>query len=44
MPLSAIARGDPGALLETEMLPLAPTAAVGANLTLKEALWPGFSV
>jgi hypothetical protein len=44
VPFSAIVRGDPGALLETEMLPLVPTAVVGANLTLKETLWPGFSV
>jgi hypothetical protein len=44
VPLNAILSGDPGALLETDTLPLALTAVVGANVTLNEAVWPGFSV
>jgi hypothetical protein len=44
VPLNAIWSGDPGAELETDMLPLALAAAVGAKVTLNEVLWPGFSV
>jgi hypothetical protein len=44
VPLNAILSGDPGALLEIDMLPLALAAAVGAKVTLKEAVWPGSSV
>ena len=38
VPLSAIASGEPGALLEIETLPNAAPVAVGANLTLNEVL------
>ena len=40
MPLSAIAIGEPGALLVTDMLPLALPADPGANLAVTEVFWP----
>lgn len=36
--------GEPGALLATDTLPEAVPAAVGANLTVKDVVAPGFSV
>ena len=41
-PLRAIVNGDPGALLEIETLPLALPEAVGAYVTVKFVVWPGF--
>ena len=40
VPLSAIAAGDPGALLVIEMLPATLPSAVGANVTEKVVLAP----
>lgn len=40
VPLSAIAKGDPGALLVIEMLPLALPAAAGAKEALNATLAP----
>ena len=44
VPLSAMVRGDPGALLVIEMLPLALPATVGANLAVKDVFWPALTV
>lgn len=43
-PLSAIANGDPGALLVTETVPVAGPADVGANFAVNEVFWPGVRV
>ncbi len=40
VPDSAIEAGEPGALLTTEMLPLAAPAVVGAKVAVNEALLP----
>ena len=40
VPLSAIAKGDPGALLVIEMLPLALPAAAGAKAAVNDTLAP----
>jgi hypothetical protein len=42
LPLNPIVAGLPGALLTTEMLPVADPAAVGANCVLKVDDCPGF--
>lgn len=39
-----ILSGEPGALLVIDTLPLALPAVVGANVTLKDAVWLGFRV
>jgi hypothetical protein len=44
VPLSAIARGDPGALLVIEMLPLALPVTVGAKTALNATLAPAATV
>jgi len=44
LPLRAIVAGDPGALLEMEMLPVAFPAVVGENLAEKVTLAPGLIV
>jgi hypothetical protein len=44
VPLNAIARGDPGALLAIEMLPLTLPAAVGAKPAVNDALCPALIV
>lgn len=44
VPLSAIVRGEPGALLVIEMLPLALPATVGANFAVKDVFCPAFRV
>jgi hypothetical protein len=44
VPLSAIARGDPGALLVIEMLPLTLPAAVGAKPAVNATLAPAATV
>src|SRR5260370_885178 len=44
VPLSAIVRGEPGALLVIEAVPLALPAVVGENVVLKEVLCPGLRV
>ena len=44
VPLSGIASGEPGALLTIETLPVAAPAAVGADFTLNDVLWPALSV
>ncbi len=41
VPLKLIASGEPGALLVIDTLPLALPAVVGANVTVKEVVWPG---
>ena len=43
-PLSGIVIGEPGALLETEMLPETLPVVVGANVAAKVALFPGLIV
>jgi hypothetical protein len=44
VPLNVIARGEPGALLANEMLPLAPPAEDGVKLAESPTLWPVLSV
>jgi hypothetical protein len=44
VPLRAIFRGEAGALLVTDTLPLELAAVVGVNVTLNEVVWPGLSV
>jgi hypothetical protein len=44
VPVRGIARGDPGALLVMEMVPLALPADVGANVAVKFVLCPALSV
>ena len=44
MPLSAIAKGDPGALLVIDMLPLTLPVAVGAKRAVNDALCPALIV
>jgi len=44
VPLRAIVRGEPAALLVIDTLPLTLVPVVGAKVTLKEVLWPGLSV
>jgi hypothetical protein len=44
IPLSAMLRGEFGALLVMEMLPLAFPAEVGANLAVNDVAWPALSV
>ena len=44
VPLKAITSGDPGALLATEMLPVALPAAVGENFAAKVVVWPAAKV
>ena len=44
VPLSAIVRGEPGAVLVTDTLPTALPVVVGAKVTVKEVVWPGLSV
>jgi len=44
VPLRARVRGEPGALLVMETLPLALPAVVGENVALKEVLCPGLRV
>lgn len=44
MPLNPIAKGDPGALLVTDMLPLTLPAAVGAKPAVNDALCPALIV
>jgi hypothetical protein len=41
-PVRAILRGDPGALLVIETVPLALPADVGAYVAVNETVWPGF--
>src|SRR2546426_12063160 len=41
VPLSAIVRGEPGALLVMEAVPLALPVAEGANCAVKVGLWSG---
>jgi|ERR1700728_196914 len=40
-PLRLIASGDPAALLIIDTLPVALVEVVGANVTVKVAVWPG---
>jgi hypothetical protein len=44
VPLSAIVSGEFGALLTSEMLPVALPAVVGANWAVKVAIWPALIV
>src|SRR5438128_2601104 len=44
VPLSGIARGEPGASLVIEAVPLALPAVVGENVALKEVFCPGLRV
>src|SRR5713226_3734127 len=44
LPLRAMARGEPGALLLMETLPLALPAAAGENVAVNEVLCPGLRV
>jgi hypothetical protein len=44
VPVRAIFKGEPVALLVTDTLPLTLVAVVGANVTVKETVWPGLSV
>jgi hypothetical protein len=44
VPLRAMVRGEPGALLVIDTLPLALAAVVGVKVTVNETVWPGFSV
>jgi hypothetical protein len=44
VPDKEIAAGEPGALLETEILPVAAPADVGANFAVKDALLPALIV
>src|SRR5712691_9546496 len=44
VPLRAMARGEPGALLLMETLPLALPAAAGENVAVNEVLCPGLRV
>jgi hypothetical protein len=44
VPLHVIARGEPGALLANEMLPLAPPVEDGVKLAESPRLWPALSV
>ncbi len=44
MPDKAIAAGEPGALLTTEMLPVAAAADVGANTAENDPLLPALIV
>jgi hypothetical protein len=44
VPDRAIAAGEPGALLTTEMLPLAAPADAGAKVAVKDALLPALIV
>ena len=44
VPLRAILRGEPGALLVIDTLPVALVAVVGAKVPVKDAVCPGFRV
>jgi len=44
VPERAIIRGEPGALLVIDRLPLILVAVLGEKVTLKEVVWPGLSV
>jgi hypothetical protein len=44
VPLRAIVRGEPGALLVIDTLPVVLVAVVGVKVTVNEAVWPGLSV
>ena len=44
VPLNAMVSGDPGALLATEMLPVALPAAVGENFAANVVVWPAAKV
>jgi hypothetical protein len=44
VPARAMVSGEPGPLLETDMLPVMLVALVGEKVTLKEAVWLGLSV
>ena len=44
VPLRAIVRDEPGALLVIDTLPLALVAVVGAKVTVNETVWLGLSV
>jgi len=43
-PVKGMPSGEPGAVLVTEMLPLALAADAGANAAVKEVLWPALRV
>lgn len=43
-PVKPILRGEPGALLLIDMVPVALPAVVGVNVAVKDAVWPGFKV
>ena len=42
VPVRAIVKGEPGKLFVIETLPLAAPPTVGANVTVKDVVWPGF--
>ena len=44
VPVRAMVRGEPDALLAIDTLPLALVALGGANVTVKEVVWPGLMV
>ena len=44
VPVKAIVRGEPGALLVIDTLPVALVAVVGAKVPVKDAVCPGFRV
>ena len=44
VPLSEIANGEPGALLDSEIEPVTAPAELGENTALKEAVLPGVIV
>jgi hypothetical protein len=44
VPLRAIVRGEFGSVLVIDTLPLSLPAVVGSKVTVKDVVWPGFSV
>jgi hypothetical protein len=44
VPVRAMVKGEPGKLFVIEMLPLAAPLTVGANVTVKDVVWPGFKL
>lgn len=44
VPVKARVKGEPGKLFVIEILPLAAPPTVGANVTVKDVVWPGFKL
>lgn len=44
VPIRAMVKGEPGKLFVIETLPLAAPLTVGANVTVKDVVWPGFKL